>query len=82
MHDVGMPSPISQYSPRSKALKPLVVRDAQSELETLRREFDEMKVVVEKMSSDIERFRLLSRDKLEEIVVPRLYRHCDAAHHA
>ena len=67
-----MPSPISQYSPRSNALKPLVVRDAQSQLKTLRREFDEMKNVVERMSSDIERFRLLSSDKLEEIVAPRL----------
>ena len=57
-HDVGMPSPISQYSPRSDALKPLVERDAQSKLKTLRRELDEMKVVFEKMSSDIERFRL------------------------
>ena len=71
-HDVGMPSPVSQYSPRSNALKPLVVRDAQSELKTLRREFDEMKVVVEGMNSDVERFRLLSSEKLEEVVAPRL----------
>ena len=67
-----MPSPISQYSPRSNPCRPLVVRDAQSELKTLRREFDEMKIVVEKLSSDVERFRLLSSEKLEEIVAPRL----------
>ena len=71
-HDVGMPSPVSQYSPKSTAIKPLVVRDAQSELKTLRREFDEMKIVVERTSSDIERFRVLSSDKLEEIVAPHL----------
>ena len=71
-HDASMPSPISQYSPRSNACRPLVVRDAQSELKTLRREFDEMKIVVEKLSSDVERFRLLSSEKLEEIVAPRL----------
>ena len=71
-HDVGMPSPISQHSPRSNALKPLVVRHAQSELKTLRRELDEMRVVVEKMSSDIERFRVLSSEKLGEVVAPRL----------
>ena len=59
-HDVGRPSPVSQYSPRSNAVKPLVVRDTQSELRTLRREFDEMKIVVERRSSDVERFRLLS----------------------
>ena len=67
-----MPSPVSQYSPRSNAIKPLVVRDAQSELKTLRREFDEMMFFVEKMHSDVERFRFLSSDKLEEVVAPRL----------
>ena len=72
-HDASMPSPISQYSPRSNACRPLVVRDAQSELKTFHREFDEMKIVVEKLSSDVdERFRLLSSEKLEEIVAPRL----------
>ena len=79
-YDVGMPSPVSQHSPRSSTHKHLVVRDTQSELKTLRREFDEMKVVVERMSSDIEKFRLLSSDKLEEVVAPRGY--CHAAHHA
>ena len=62
-HDASMPSPISQYSPRS---------NAQSELKALRREIDEMKIVVEKLSSDVERFRLLSSEKLEEILAPRL----------
>ena len=71
-HEIGMLSPVSQYSPRSNALKPLLVRDAQSELKTLRREFDEMKIVVERMRSDIERYRCLSSDKLEEIVATRL----------
>ena len=71
-HDASMPSPISQYSPRSNACRPLVARDAQSELKTLRREFDEMKIVVEKLSSDVKRFRFLSSEKLEEIVAPRL----------
>ena len=71
-HDVNMPRPGSQYSPRSSTLKRLVVKDAQSEFKTLRREIDEMRVVVERMSSDVERFRLLSSDKLEEVVAPRL----------
>ena len=71
-HDASMPSPISQCSPRSNTYRPLVVRDAQSELKTLLREFDEMKIVVEKLSSEVERFRMLSSDKLEEIIAPRL----------
>ena len=57
---------------RHPTLADPVVRDAQSELKTLRREFDEMKIIVEKLSSDVERFRLLSSEKLEEIVAPRL----------
>ena len=71
-HDASMPSPISQCSPRSGAYRPLVVSKAQSELKTLRREFDEMKIVVEKLSSEVERFRMLSSEKLEEIIAPRL----------
>ena len=64
--------PLSQCSQRSNTYRPLVVRDAQSELKTLRREFDEMKIVVEKLSSEVERFQMLSSEKLEEIIAPRL----------
>ena len=31
-----------------------------------------MKIVVEKLSSEVERFRMLSSEKLEEIIAPRL----------